>query len=119
MKPNKVVVVLSGRRAGKKGIIVKAFEGEKDRPFSHALIAGVERYPKKVTKRMGKKRITKRSRIKPFVKLLNYNHLMPTRYSVDIKLDTNIVNKDCFREKKLRRRARENVKKAFETKYKS
>ena len=36
------------------------------------------------------------------------------RYSVELKLDTSKVNKDCFREKKLRRKAREIVKKVFE-----
>ncbi len=29
---------------------------------------------------MGKKKIAKRSKIKAFVKVFNYNHLMPTRY---------------------------------------
>jgi len=29
---------------------------------------------------MGKKRIAKRSKVKPFVKIINYNHFMPTRY---------------------------------------
>lgn len=49
------------------------------RPYSHALVAGVERAPLKVTKRMSKKRIAKRSKLKPFVKVVNYSHLMPTR----------------------------------------
>ncbi len=29
---------------------------------------------------MAKKKIAKRSRVKPFVKLINYNHIMPTRF---------------------------------------
>ncbi len=57
-------------------------EGSTDRPYSHCLVAGVDRYPRKVTKRMGKKKIEKRSKLKPFVRVVNYNHLMPTRYSV-------------------------------------
>jgi len=40
----------------------------------------VFRYPLKVTKAMGKKRATQRSKIKPFIKVINYSHLMPTRY---------------------------------------
>ena len=82
MKPNKVVVVLGGRHAGKKGVVVKTFEGgqDKDKAFSHALVAGIERYPRKITRRMGKKKVARRCRIKPFVRLLNYNHLLPTRY---------------------------------------
>lgn len=80
MKSGKVVVVLAGRYAGKKGVVVKTHDdGSNDRPYGHALVAGMERYPLRVTKRMGKKRMAKRTRIKPFLKVFNYNHLMPTR----------------------------------------
>ncbi|XP_006803121.1 60S ribosomal protein L27 [Neolamprologus brichardi] len=54
-------------------------DGTADRPYSHALVAGIDRYPRKVTTSMGKKKIAKRSKIKAFVKVFNYNHLMPTR----------------------------------------
>jgi large subunit ribosomal protein L27e len=54
-------------------------EGTSDKPYGHALVAGVDRYPRKVTKRMGKKKIKQRSKIKAFVKVFNFNHLMPTR----------------------------------------
>lgn len=81
IKSGKVVLVLSGRYAGKKAVIVKNYDdGTTDKPFGHALVAGISRYPLKVTKKMGKKKTAKRSRIKPFVKVYNYNHLMPTRY---------------------------------------
>ena len=45
-----------------------------------------------------RRKIAKRSKIKSFVKVYNYNHLMPTRYSVDIPLDKTIVKKDVFRD---------------------
>merc|ERR1712187_564722 len=54
----------------------------KSRPFSHCLVAGVDRAPLKCTKVMSKRKITKRQRVKPFVKYANYNHIMPTRYQV-------------------------------------
>lgn len=80
IKSGKVVLVLNGRYAGKKALIVKNYdEGSTDKQYGHALVAGISRYPLKVTKRMGKKRSAKRSKIKPFVKVINYNHLMPTR----------------------------------------
>lgn len=80
MKSGKVVVVLGGRYAGKKGLIVKTHDdGSNDRPYGHALVAGINKYPLRVTKKMGKKRVAKRTRIKPFLKVINYNHLMPTR----------------------------------------
>ena len=36
---------------------------------SHALVAGIDRYPRKVTKKMSKKKIQKRSKVKPFLKV--------------------------------------------------
>ena len=40
-----------------------------ERPYPHAIVAGIERYPRKVTRGMGKKRIEKRSKVKPFIKV--------------------------------------------------
>jgi large subunit ribosomal protein L27e len=54
-------------------------EGTKERPYGYAVVAGVERTPLKVTKKMGQKKVAKRSKVKPFVKIVNYNHMMPTR----------------------------------------
>ncbi|OBS77290.1 hypothetical protein A6R68_16267 [Neotoma lepida] len=68
---------------------------------------------------MGKKKITKRSKIKSFVKVYNYNHLMPTRYSVDIPLDKTVVNKDVFRDPALKCKARREAKVKFEERYKT
>mmetsp|Transcript_26959 Transcript_26959/g.46810 ORF Transcript_26959/g.46810 Transcript_26959/m.46810 type:complete len:148 (+) Transcript_26959:70-513(+) len=88
IKSNRVVVLLQGRYTGKKAIVVKTFDdGSKARPFGHALVAGVDRPPLKVTKTMSKKKITKRNRVKPFVKYVNYNHMMPTRYQVPAEVD--------------------------------
>mmetsp|Transcript_28487 Transcript_28487/g.80973 ORF Transcript_28487/g.80973 Transcript_28487/m.80973 type:complete len:148 (-) Transcript_28487:73-516(-) len=83
LKAGRIVLLLQGRYAGKKAIIVKVFDdSSKARPFGHCLVAGVERPPLKVTKRMSKKKITRRTHVKPFVKYVNYNHIMPTRYQV-------------------------------------
>ena len=42
---------------------------------------------------MSQKKIERRSKVKPFVKIVNYNHLMPTRYTVAADLDLkNVVN---------------------------
>lgn len=96
IKSGKVVLVLSGRYAGKKAVIVKNYDdGTTDKPFGHALVAGISRYPLKVTKKMGKKKTAKRSRIKPFVKVYNYNHLMPTRYFSYFILKSNCYGR-CF-----------------------
>ena len=43
-KPGKVAVVLSGRQAGKKVVVIRQLdEGTKDRPYPHAVVAGIER----------------------------------------------------------------------------
>merc|ERR1711866_28282 len=95
MKPGKVCIVLAGKYAGKKAIIVKQQDdGTQDRAYGHALVAGIERYPRKVTKSMGKKKVAKRNKMKTFVKVVNFNHMMPTRYSVDVSLNKELVNKE-------------------------
>ncbi|KAF3820847.1 hypothetical protein GH733_005392 [Mirounga leonina] len=67
-----------------------------------------------ITATIGKKKITKRSKIKSFVKVCNYNHLKPTRFSVDIPLDKTVLNKDVFRDPALKRKARREAKVKFE-----
>lgn len=80
MKSGKVVLVLGGKYAGRKAIIVKNYDdGTQDRQYGHALVAGIDKYPLKVKSKMGKKQVAKRSKVKTFVKVINYNHLMPTR----------------------------------------
>jgi large subunit ribosomal protein L27e len=120
LKAGRVVLVLNGRYAGKKAVIVKnQDDGDSRRQYGHALVAGIARYPLKVTRRMGTKRVAKRSRIKPFIKVYNYNHLMPTRYSVDVNVDKTIVNKDVFSEPSKKRKAMREVKTKFEERYKT
>ncbi|KAL4662625.1 hypothetical protein H8957_014492 [Semnopithecus entellus] len=106
MKPEKVVLVLAGRYSGYKAIIVKnTDDGTSDGPY--------------MTAAMGKKKIAKRSKIKSFVKIYNYNHLMPTRYSMDIPLDKTVINKDVFRDPAHKRRAQREAKVKFEERYKT
>ena len=65
-----VAIVLRGRQAGKKVVIIKqSDEGTKERPYPHAIVAGIERYPRKVTRRMGRKKLAARSKVKPFIKV--------------------------------------------------
>lgn len=68
--------MLSGRYAGKKAIVLRNYDdGTYDKQYGHALVAGIDRYPRKVHKRMGKKKLHKRSKIKPFVKVSNLKFL--------------------------------------------
>lgn len=69
--------MLQGRQAGKKVVVIKQLdEGTKERPYPHAIVAGVERYPRKVTRRMGAKKLEKRNKVKPFIKVRTYTFRM-------------------------------------------
>ena len=117
IKPNKVVVLLTGRYAGRKAVIVRNYDdGSGPRTYGHALVAGVDRYPLPVTRAMGKKRAEKRSRVKPFVKLVNYNHMMPTRYSLDVDLK-GTLDIDKLKDATQRKKARAEVRKRFQERY--
>nr|QBH73528.1 60S ribosomal protein L27e [Nicoletia phytophila] len=118
MKPQKVVLVLSGRYAGRKAIVLRNVdEGSSDKQYGHALVAGIDRYPRKVARKMSKKKIHRRCKIKPFVKVLNYNHLMPTRYTVDITLDK--VSTKELKDPMKRKKARFQIKTKLEERYKT
>jgi large subunit ribosomal protein L27e len=64
---------------------------KKGRKYPHCLVAGIERYPKKVTRRMGAKKVAQRCRLRPFVKYINYAHMLPTRYPHSRHLATSWV----------------------------
>ena len=65
LKAGKVVLLLNGRMAGKKAVIVKTFdEGTADRPYGHCMVAGIQKYPLKITKAMTEKKIAKRSKVR-------------------------------------------------------
>ncbi|KNC84658.1 60S ribosomal protein L27 [Sphaeroforma arctica JP610] len=119
MKSGKVVIVLGGRYAGKKAVIVSNHDnGDKERKYGYAVVAGVSKYPLKIGKGMGQKKISKRSKVKPFVKIVNYNHLMPTRYTLDVALD-GVVSKEIVKDAAQRSAARKNVRKVLEERYKT
>ena len=112
-------MILGGRYAGKKGIVVKTFdEGSRARNFGHCLVAGVDRAPLKVTKRMSKKKVTKRTRVKPFVKYVNYNHMMPTRYQIPNEIDAKtLVNDQQMESSDGREEAKKAIKKLLQDKF--
>merc|ERR1719155_143819 len=96
IKTGRIVILTGGRYAGKKGLVVKTFdEGTKARAFAHCLVAGIAKSPLKVTKSMGKKKVEKRTKCKSFVKYVNYNHIMPTRYMVPTEFDAKSLVTDA------------------------
>ncbi|KAI4823184.1 hypothetical protein E4T44_10124 [Aureobasidium sp. EXF-8845] len=120
LKVGRVAIISRGRYAGKKVVIIQPVDqGTKSHPFPHALVAGIERYPQQVTRRMSKGRQAKRSKVKPFIKVVNYNHIMPTRYTLELEGLKGAVTNDTFKEVSQREDAKKNIKKALEERYQS
>lgn len=83
LKPNTIVVVLKGRFAGKKGVIVKASEDGRT-----ALVAGVHKLPRPVTDDMSERKKSRLAKMNVFIKNYNTSHLLVTRYRGDIGVGT-------------------------------
>ena len=113
-------IISRGRYAGKKVVIIQPQDtGSKKHPFPHAIVAGIERYPQQVTRRMSKTRQSRRSKVKPFIKVVNYNHLMPTRYTLELEGLKGAISGETFKEVSQREDAKKNVKKVLEERYTS
>ena len=102
-KPGKIVVVLNGRYAGKKGIIVKSnYESVKDRKYPHCMVVGIAKGPRKPTKKNIAKLQAKIKELESkdnssdkikalksfgiFIKTYNMSHLLATRYTLKDEL---------------------------------
>ncbi|XP_052207348.1 60S ribosomal protein L27-3-like [Diospyros lotus] len=119
LKPNKAVILLQGRFAGRKAVIVRSFDdGTRDRPYGHCLVAGISKYPKKVIRKDSAKKTAKKSRVKAFVKLVNYNHIMPTRYTLDVDLK-DVVSLDALQSRDKKVTTAKEIKARFEERFKS
>merc|ERR1719410_2013177 len=84
-----------GKFAGKKAVIIKNSTGKKT-PFTYCVVAGLQKYPKPVKKSMSEKRIKKRRTVRPFVKVVNQTHLMPTRYSYPLKEEKELITEEVI-----------------------
>lgn len=70
--------------AGLKAIIVKSAKKYEGKNYESVLLLGIKNSPLKITRKMSTKKTFKKSRIKMFLKIFNVNHLLPTRYVIDI-----------------------------------
>merc|ERR1711977_176006 len=128
LKDGKIVVCLQGRYAGKKAVILKTDDdGGKERPYGHCVVAGVAKAPLPITKAMCKgtpkmkKLVRRRSRVKTFVKIINYTHVMPTRYSVEntmVKVLKGHLTADTFTDQAAKKKFLKSARGVFENKYK-
>ena len=88
---------------GRKAIIVKPNdEVTYEKPFGHALIASIDRYPRIVTKRMSKKKVKQRSKIMDA-------HSLQCRHS----LDKDKLNKEVLKDPMKKKKARHIVRTKF------
>lgn len=94
-------------------------DGTKSHSFGHAIVVGIENGPSRVLRRHDAKAAERKTKIKPFVKLVNYNHLMPTRYSLDVESFKNSVTPDALKEPSQKEETRKIVKEALEEKHKA
>ncbi|KAL0071247.1 60S ribosomal protein L27B [Marasmius tenuissimus] len=68
---------------------------------------------------MGQKKLATRSKVKPFIKTVNYSHLFPTRYQLELEGLKNAVVADTFKEPSQREDSKKNIKKLLEERYTS
>ena len=85
-----------------------------DKKFAHALVVGIERAPRKVTRGMSQKKIDRKSRLKPFVKFVNYNHLLPTRFVIKDDLDFKNVTDEKMAAPEARKQIKAELKKQLQ-----
>ncbi|CBI21769.3 unnamed protein product, partial [Vitis vinifera] len=60
----------------------------------------------------------KKSRVKAFIKLVNYNHIMPTRYTLDVDLK-DVVSPDVLQSRDKKVTAAKETKKKLEERFKT
>ena len=115
-----MVVILQGRYAGSKAVIVKSYDDGNagGRSYGHCLVVGLSKPPRKVTRKSSPEKQAKRSSLKAFCKLVNYNHVMPTRYTLDVDFK-GVVNYDNLAEPGKKRAASKECKKLLEEKFKT
>ncbi len=167
MQAGKVVILLSGRYAGKKAVIVKNYDdGASGRPYGHALVCGLSKEPRKVgciaihlalaraslqdvsivhtaplcvylrnnqssplmppacgcpvqvTRKSSQKVQARRSSVKCFIKTVNYQHMMPTRYTLEVELK-NVITAESVENPTAKVEAAKEAKKLLEEKFKS
>ena len=77
-KPNMIVVVTSGRLAGKKAVVLKQLDD------NHLIISGISRIPKESEEYLSSWEKRKNSKFLTFIKKINLRHLVATRYKADV-----------------------------------
>nr|GEU94101.1 60S ribosomal protein L27-like [Tanacetum cinerariifolium] len=90
----------------------------RDRPYGHCLVAGISKCPKKVIREDSAEKTAKKSRVKASIKLVNYHHIMPTRYTLDVDLK-DVVTADVLTSRDKKMSACKETKKRLEERFKT
>ena len=91
VQPGRFVILLNGRHAGKKAIVVAVYpETTESRNYPHCVVLGIEKSPRRLSKDMPQEALVKRTQIKCFLKTVNFNHILLTRH---VLKDDDLFNK--------------------------
>mmetsp|Transcript_31600 Transcript_31600/g.61668 ORF Transcript_31600/g.61668 Transcript_31600/m.61668 type:complete len:151 (-) Transcript_31600:778-1230(-) len=89
----RVVLVLRGKYSGSKAIILAKNSNTYKKGVKTFIVAGIRKYPQNISRKMSSKKISKKSRMKIFIKKINMNHVLPTRFFIDLsKTSKDLVN---------------------------
>ncbi|KAL2935770.1 60S ribosomal protein L27 [Bienertia sinuspersici] len=99
LKLGKAVIKLQGQYAGQQAVTVcNLDDGTRGQKYGHCLVAGIDKFSKKLVRKDSAKKQAKKSRVKCFIKLVNYSHIMPTRYTLVVDLK-DVVSADVLQSK--------------------
>jgi len=117
-KPGKVVILLNGRHAGKKAVVIKISDfGHMIRPYGHAFVIGISKIPKMLIRRHSYRQL-KKARTKTFIQMVNFKHLMPTRYNIQIEDMKSLITSDSLETSNKKVKINKCSKTIFEDKFK-
>lgn len=82
------------------------------------LLVGIARNPRNIKRRINKTKFIKRTGIKPFVKYVNQNHVIPTRFIVN-DFDFKDLKEDALKTAENKQTARKEIRKKFSETYRN
>ena len=80
--------------------------------FPHLLVAGIARHIPQAKRTDSKKKFIKKTSVKPFVKYVNQNHVLPTRFQLN-DFDLKDIKDENLKTKEARLALRRNLRDSF------
>ncbi|CAL5995822.1 Ribosomal_protein L27 [Hexamita inflata] len=108
-KSNTVCLILQGRHAGKKCVVVEAHD-------NLVTVVGIASFPRVIRTNMNQKQAERRSKLATFIKVYHAIHLMPTRYSHKQAFSA-AVNSKSLKEANLKKAALATVQTKLQEEY--